>query len=62
MLGMLEEEGVAREKLARVHTPIGLDIGGRSAAEIALSIVAEIVAVRHGRPGGSMRTAKRPLA
>jgi len=55
MLAMLEEEGFARVALARIHTPIGLDIGGRSAAEIALSIAAEIVAVRHGRSGGSMR-------
>ncbi len=58
MLAMLEEEGIAADRLARIHTPIGLDIGGRTAAEIALSIAAEIVAVRHGRSGGSMRSAK----
>ncbi|MGD8278935.1 MAG: XdhC family protein [Gemmatimonadota bacterium] len=55
MLAMLEEEGISGDRLSRIHTPIGLDIGGRSAAEIALSIAAEIVAVRHGRSGGSMR-------
>ncbi|HEV8434675.1 MAG TPA: XdhC family protein, partial [Thermoanaerobaculia bacterium] len=37
--------------LARVRVPAGLDIGGETAAEIALSIAAEIVAVLHGRPG-----------
>jgi xanthine dehydrogenase accessory factor len=55
ILGMLEEDGVARETLARIRTPIGLDIGGQSAPEIALSILAEVVAVRNGRSGGPMR-------
>jgi xanthine dehydrogenase accessory factor len=44
-------EGVPLETLAKVHAPIGLDIGAVTPAEIALSIVAEMVAVRHGRPG-----------
>ncbi len=55
ILQMLEEEGAAAASLARVRTPIGLDIGSQSAAEIALSILAELVAVRNGRSGGSMR-------
>jgi xanthine dehydrogenase accessory factor len=42
-------EGLAQEHLDRLHAPIGLNIGGRSPAEIALSIMAEIVAVRNGR-------------
>jgi xanthine dehydrogenase accessory factor len=54
---MLAEDGVAPEHVARVHTPVGLDIGATSAQEIALSILAEIVAVRNGRAGGSMREA-----
>ena len=37
--------------LARVRVPIGLDLGGETAAEIALSIVSEVVAVMHGRSG-----------
>ncbi len=45
----LEQEGVSRELLARVHSPIGLDIGAQTPAEIALSIAAELVAVRAGR-------------
>jgi len=39
---------VSEEHLARMRAPIGLDLGGRSPAEIALSIMAEIVAVRSG--------------
>ena len=40
--------GIGQERLARLHAPIGLDLGGRSPAEIALAIVAELVSVRHG--------------
>lgn len=40
-------EGVSREQLDRLHAPIGLKIGGRTPAEIALSIMAEIVATRN---------------
>jgi xanthine dehydrogenase accessory factor len=39
--------GLTREQIDRLHAPIGLDIGGRTPAEIALSIMAEIVAVRN---------------
>jgi len=42
----------ARLKLTRVHAPVGLDVGGRSPAEIAISIMGEMLAVRYGRPGG----------
>jgi len=45
----LEEEGVTREQLARVHAPIGLDIGAETPEEIAVSIVAELIAVRARR-------------
>lgn len=47
----LQTEGISAEHLARVHAPIGLDLGGRSPAEIALSILAEIVLVRYGGSG-----------
>jgi len=47
----LRQEGFSDEELARIHAPIGLDLGGRRAEEIALSIIAEIVAVRHGASG-----------
>lgn len=44
----LKHDGLTDEQLARLHAPIGLDIGGQTPAEIALSIMAEIVAVRRG--------------
>lgn len=43
----LQELGIGAEQLARIHTPIGLDLGGQVPEEIALAIMAEIVAVRH---------------
>ena len=45
----LREEGIDREALKGIHAPIGLDIGAISPAEIAISIVAELIAVKHGR-------------
>jgi xanthine dehydrogenase accessory factor len=54
ILQMLREDGVAEEQLARVRTPVGLDLGGETAAEIALAIIAEVVAVMRGRSGGLM--------
>lgn len=45
----LLEEGISEEKIACLHAPIGLELGGRMPEEIALAIMAEIVAVRHGR-------------
>lgn len=44
----LREEGVTEEQIARIFSPIGLDIGARGAEEIALSIMAEVIAVRNG--------------
>jgi xanthine dehydrogenase accessory factor len=43
----LLESGVAPADLARLHGPVGLDLGGRAPAEIALSIMAEVVATRY---------------
>jgi xanthine dehydrogenase accessory factor len=42
----LREQGVSTEQLSRVHAPIGLNIGAVTPAEIAVSIAAELVAVR----------------
>jgi xanthine dehydrogenase accessory factor len=55
LLDFLAGEGVPAEALARVRIPVGLDIGGTTPEEIALSILAEAVAVHHGRAGGPMR-------
>ncbi len=46
--------GVDLDRLPLVHTPIGLDIGGKTPEDIALSILAEMIAVRHGRSGGML--------
>ena len=45
----LERERLPRECLERVHAPIGLDLGAVTPAEIAISIAAELIAVRHGK-------------
>ncbi len=49
--------GVGEGELARIAAPIGLDLGGLSAEETALSIMAEVVAVRNGRDGGRLSQA-----
>ena len=49
----LRSRGVADSEIARVHRPIGLDIGSRSPAEIAVSTVAGLLADRNGRSGGT---------
>jgi xanthine dehydrogenase accessory factor len=53
----LVAQGVSAEKLLRVHAPIGLNIGSVSVPEIAVSIAAELVAVRRGRDN----TAAKPM-
>ena len=50
----------ARDR-ARLFAPIGLDVGGDAPEEIALAAVAEIQAVLHARPGGSLRERQTPL-
>jgi xanthine dehydrogenase accessory factor len=45
----LQEEGTAPETLKAVHAPIGLDIGAITPQEIAVSIVAELIAAKHGK-------------
>jgi xanthine dehydrogenase accessory factor len=57
----LLEAGVSEDALARISGPCGLDIGAESQAETALSILAEILAVRAGRPGGPLRDAKQRI-
>lgn len=55
-LEALRAKGVAEDVIARIQTPVGLDIGARTAQEIALSILAGLVAVRHGATGGWKQT------
>jgi xanthine dehydrogenase accessory factor len=51
----LLKRGITPERLKQVHSPVGLDLGGRNPEEIAVSIMAEIIAFRHDRPGGAMK-------
>lgn len=53
----LLEAGLDEELLERVAAPIGLDLGALTPEETALSIMAEVVAVRHGREGGRLSSA-----
>jgi xanthine dehydrogenase accessory factor len=48
ILGHLRADGIGEDALAHVYAPIGLDLGGPTPEEIAVSILAEIIAVRHG--------------
>lgn len=45
----LEEKGFSEDEIARIHAPIGMDLGGRRPEEIAVAVIAEIVAVAHGK-------------
>jgi xanthine dehydrogenase accessory factor len=51
-LEALRAKGVPEEVIARIQSPVGLDVGARTPAEIALSILAGLVAVRRGGTGG----------
>lgn len=51
-LEALRAKGVAEDVIARIQSPVGLDIGARTPEEIALSILGGLVAVRRGGPGG----------
>jgi xanthine dehydrogenase accessory factor len=46
--------GVAEADLARISAPVGLDLGALTPEEVALSIMAELVAVRYGHQGGRL--------
>jgi xanthine dehydrogenase accessory factor len=58
---LLSEAGVTDDALERIAGPCGLDIGAESPAETALSMLGEILAVRAGRAGGSLKDAKQRI-
>ena len=55
----LRESGISEEQLRKIHAPIGLDIGAVSPEEVALSIMAEIIAMRRSAGGGSLSAWRR---
>jgi len=57
----LLETGISEERLARLCGPAGLDLGAGTPAETALSILAEIIAVRAGRDGGRLRASRERI-
>ncbi|MFI0738981.1 XdhC family protein [Streptomyces sp. NPDC021100] len=60
-LARLRAAGLGEAELSRLRSPIGLDLGGRTPEETALSIAAEIVAVRRGGSGAPLRGAGVPI-
>ncbi|MGH3323810.1 MAG: XdhC family protein, partial [Streptomyces sp.] len=60
-LAQLRDAGLTEPELARLHSPIGLDLGARTPEETALSIAAEIVASRHGGSGLPLTGAHTPI-
>lgn len=59
VIDRLREAGVSEEELRKIRAPIGLDIGAVSPEEVALAIMAEIVAEGHGGAGGSLSAWRR---
>jgi xanthine dehydrogenase accessory factor len=57
----LKELGFSDKELSRLHAPIGLDVGGRTPEETAVSIAAEIIACRWGGSGAQLREVSGPI-
>jgi xanthine dehydrogenase accessory factor len=57
----LLEAGADEADLRRIHAPCGLDIGGSTPEEVAISVLAEIIAVRNGRAGVPLRETREPI-
>ncbi len=58
---ILERGAATREALMQVNAPIGLDLGGQSADEIAVAIAAEIIATRYDRDRSNAMRYKKPV-
>jgi xanthine dehydrogenase accessory factor len=59
VLQRLRENGADEGRIEKVHAPVGLDIGAVTPEEVALAIMAEIVAIRRGGKGGSLSAWRR---
>jgi xanthine dehydrogenase accessory factor len=57
----LREAGLDQQAIDRIHAPCGLDVGARTPVETAVSILAEVIAVRTGRSGESLRETSGPI-
>ena len=60
-LAQLADQGLTPAELSRLSSPIGLDLGARTPQETALSIMAEIVALRYGGSGARLAGAGIPI-
>jgi xanthine dehydrogenase accessory factor len=60
-LERLRKDGYTEDDLARINGPVGLDIGAKSPEETAVSIMAEVIASRHGRRGGRLSDREEPV-
>ncbi|MFP4322762.1 MAG: XdhC family protein [Anaerolineales bacterium] len=56
----LEDQGLARDTIARIHSPLGLELNAETPQEIAISILAEIIMVRRGGTGAPMKWMGKP--
>lgn len=56
----LREKGVSEANIARLHAPVGYDIGAETPEEIAISVLAEILQIKNRAPGGLMMAANHP--
>jgi xanthine dehydrogenase accessory factor len=59
---LLQEAGATEDQVAALHCPTGLDLGARTPAESAVSIVAEIIATQTGRDPQSLRAGTDPIS
>lgn len=57
---MLREQGIAADRIRAIRAPVGLDLGGRTPAEIALSVMAEITQVRYAGSGKALSVRQSP--